>query len=39
MEVYDQVNLQQVHHTSRRVLGLTKDFLLKFTPDNNKLRL
>lgn len=39
MEVHDQVYHQQVRHYSCRTLGLTKDHLLKLTPDNNKLRL
>lgn len=28
-----------IKSTSNRVIALTKDFLLKFTPDSNKLRL
>lgn len=39
MEVHDQVYLQQVRSAPFRVIGLTKDFLLKFLPEGNKLRL
>lgn len=39
MEVHDKVDLAQVVPPPRRVLGLTKETLLKFVPEAGKLKL